>query len=77
MSNIEDIINSEFLSQEILLIQNGTVANITEFSVVFTSTNNFITFSAEIDTSTNMVKLSASGTSSNNTIKIAKTIIAV
>ena len=73
----EDIINSEFLSQEILLIQNGTVANITEFSVVFTSTNNFITFSAEIDTSTNMVKLSASGTSSNNTIKIAKTIIAV
>lgn len=73
----EDIINSEFLSQEILLIQNGTVANITEFSVVFTSINNFMTFSVEIDTGTSMVKLSANGTSSNNTIKIAKTIIAV
>jgi hypothetical protein len=74
---VEDIINSEFLSEEILLIQNETIVNIAEFSIIFTSANNFMTFSAEIDTGTSMVKLSASGISSNNTIKIAKTIIAV
>jgi hypothetical protein len=73
--SVSDTVNSQYQSSEILLVQDGTVATITTYGVVFSGASVRMTFSANIQTG--IVKLYGTGTSINNTVKLQKISIPV
>lgn len=73
--SVTDVTNSEYQTNEIILVQNGTTATISSYGVVFSGTSARMTFSANISNGT--VTLWGTGVSANNTVKISKTMIPV
>lgn len=73
--SINDITNTQFQTCEIILVQNGTTATISTYSVVFSGTTDRMNFTADIASST--VTLFGTGTSVNNTVKLVRTLIPV
>ena len=68
--NTEDITYGQYQSSEVLLVHDGTDVKLTEYALVYTSTNPLITFNAHIE-SDNVV-LKANANSSDNTIRIVR-----
>lgn len=73
--SINDITNTQFQTCEIILVQDGTTATISTYSVVFSGTTDRMNFTADIASST--VTLYGAGTSVNNTVKLVRTLIPV
>jgi hypothetical protein len=73
--SITDVTNTGYQTSEILLMQDGTNANITSYALMYTSTSSKMTFSSNIISGN--VMLWGTGVSANNTVKLARTLIPV
>jgi hypothetical protein len=73
--SVTDLVNSEYQSSELLLVQNGTTANVTSYGLVYSNVSARMTFTANV--SAGNVGLYGIGTSVSNTVKISKTLIPV
>lgn len=72
---IKDETNDEFVSEEILLVHDGTNVFLNEYGILYTGEANFSTFKAEMNNFTNMVTLSCKCTNANNVAKLTRTIM--
>jgi hypothetical protein len=68
--HVEDITYGQYQSSEVLLIQDGSTVRLTEYAIVFTSTNPICTFEASSNTTS--VSIFAKPQSSDNTITVIK-----
>jgi hypothetical protein len=73
--SINDITNTQFQTCEIILVQDGTTATISIYSIVFSGTTDRMNFTADIASGT--VTLYGTGISVNNTVKLVRTLIPV
>lgn len=73
--SVTDVTNSEYQTNEIILVHNGTSATISSYGVVYSGTSARMAFSANI--SAGVVTLWGTGVSANNTVKISKLVIPV
>lgn len=73
--SVTDIINSEYQTNELIMVHNGTTATISSYGVVYSGTSQRMTFSANITNGN--VTLWGVGVSTNNTVKISKEVIPV
>ena len=62
--------SSNYQVSELLIVQNGTVANVVEYGIVHTSTSPLVTYDADISGGT--VRLLASAVTATTTLKIIK-----
>lgn len=68
--NTEDITYGQYQSSEVLLVHDGTNVKLTEYALIYTSTEPLITFNAFIES--NNVVLKANANSANNTVRILR-----
>jgi hypothetical protein len=73
--SINDITNIQFQTCEIILVQDGTTATISTYSIVFSGSTDRMNFTADIASGT--VTLYGTGISVNNTVKLVRTLIPV
>ena len=73
--SITDVTNTGYQTSEILLMQDGTNANISSYALLYTSTSAKMTFSSNIISGNLM--LWGTGVSANNTVKLVRTLIPV
>lgn len=66
--NVEDLTYGQYQTSELLLIQDGSDVKLTEYGIVFTSTNPLVSYDSYFDASN--VVVHATTTSSDNRIRV-------
>jgi hypothetical protein len=66
--NVEDLTYGQYQTSELLLIHDGTDSKLTEYGIVFTSTNPLVSYDSYMDA--NNVVLRATASSSDNRIRV-------
>jgi hypothetical protein len=66
--NVEDLTYGQYQTSELLLIQDGTDSKLTEYGIVFTSTNPIVSYDSYLDASNVVIR--ATATSSDNRIRV-------
>ena len=72
---IKDETTDEYLSEEILLLHDGSEAFLNEYGILYTGEANFTTFKAEMDSFNNIITLYCKCTNANNVAKLTRTMM--
>jgi hypothetical protein len=68
----QDITNSEYQINKMLIVHDGTDVHFSEYGIVHTGASELTTFSVEIDAVSDVISINSEGGSANKKISVAQ-----